>query len=318
MRKVLAILVLCGGLAAGALLVLAYGLDDVGAALGAVGWSGFVAICAVHGGFVALRGGAWWALAAHAGPPTFIWARLIRDAGADLLPLSQVGGYAMGARAATLRGVPAPVAIASTVVDVTLETATQLAYTALGLGLLVTLHPGSAIVYPAALGLAGAALLIVAFVVAQRRGFAALARLAGRALGGVGTGAAAVHEAIGAIYCTRAGLALSLLLHGAAWFAAAAESWLALRFMGAPLALAAVVALESLISAIRSVAFAVPNALGVQEGGYIALGAVFGLPPEIALALSLLRRARDLAFGAPALLAWPLAEGRRAFRTGAI
>ena len=81
---------------------------------------------------------------------------------------------------------PAQVAIASTVVDVTLETVTQLAYTALGLGLLVALHPGSAIVYPAALGLAGATLLIVAFIVAQRRGFAALARLAGRALGGMG------------------------------------------------------------------------------------------------------------------------------------
>ena len=97
-------------------------------------------------------------------------------------------------------------------------------------------------------------------------------------------------------------MALGLLLHAAAWFATAAQSWLALRYMGAPLSFATVVAMESLISAIRSVAFAVPNALGVQEGGYVALAVVFGLPPEVALALSLLRRARDLAFGAPALL----------------
>ena len=120
MRKTFAILVLCGGLAAGLLLVVAYDLDAIGAALGAADWSGFATICAVHAVFIALLGAAWWALVPHASPLTFIWARLIRDAGADLLPLSQVGGYAMGARAATLRGVPAQVAIASTVVDVTL------------------------------------------------------------------------------------------------------------------------------------------------------------------------------------------------------
>ena len=48
MRKTFAILVLCGGVAAGVLLVVAYDLDAVGAALGAAGWSGFATICAVH------------------------------------------------------------------------------------------------------------------------------------------------------------------------------------------------------------------------------------------------------------------------------
>jgi putative membrane protein len=318
MRKAFAVVVLCCGLTAGVLLVVYYDLGAVGDALGAVGWSGVAAICAVHAGFVGLLGAAWRLQATGAGLPVFAWARLIRDAGGDVLPLSQVGGYAMGARAAALRGVPAPLAVASTVTDVTLETVSQLAYTAVGLGLLARLHPSSAIIAPATFGLAGMALLVVAFVAAQRRGFAVLARLAGRGLRGLGAGAASVHAAIVAIYRAHGRVAAAWLLHLAAWFAGAVETWLALRFMGAPLALAAVVAIDSLIAAIRSAAFVVPNALGVQEGGYVALGAVFGLSPEAALALSLLRRARDLIFGVPALLAWQLAEGRRAFRTGAI
>jgi hypothetical protein len=44
------------------------------------------------------------------------------------------------------------------------------------------------------------------------------------------------------------------------------------------------------------------------------LGAIFGLPPEMALALSLLKRGRDLAIGIPALLAWQTLEGGALFR----
>jgi hypothetical protein len=79
-----------------------------------------------------------------------------------------------------------------------------------------------------------------------------------------------------------------------AWLriARAAEVWLALRFIGAPLGFGAALVIESLLYAIRSVAFAVPNAVGVPEGAYILLGASFGLTLEIGLAL-LLKRARD-------------------------
>ena len=72
--------------------------------------------------------------------------------------------------------------------------------------------------------------------------------------------------------------------------------------------------LESLIQAVRSAAFFMPGALGVQEGGLILLGAVVGLGPEVALALSLIKRIRELAVGLPALLAWQMIEGHRLVR----
>jgi len=73
--------------------------------------------------------------------------------------------------------------------------------------------------------------------------------------------------------------------------------------------------IESLLYAVRSLAFAIPNAFGVQEAAYIILGEGFGLTPEMALALSLLKRARDFAIGVPVLVAWQLLEtGRLAHR----
>lgn len=103
----------------------------------------------------------------------------------------------------------------------------------------------------------------------------------------------------------------SFLLHLTAWVAVAVQAWLALHMMGLTLGLAPVLAMESLLYAIRSVAFAVPNALGVQEGAYVMLGTLLGVPPDIALGLSLLKRGRDLLIGAPALLAWQFFESRR-------
>jgi len=79
-----------------------------------------------------------------------------------------------------------------------------------------------------------------------------------------------------------------------------------------------VLVIEGLLYAVRSVAFAVPNAVGVQEGTYILLGGSFGLTPEMALALSLLKRARDLALGSPVLAACQFLEGRRLWRRIAI
>jgi hypothetical protein len=49
----------------------------------------------------------------------------------------------------------------------------------------------------------------------------------------------------------------------------------------------------------------------VQEAGYAGLVPIFGLPPEIGVAVSVLRRARDIAVGIPALLAWQWIEARR-------
>lgn len=109
----------------------------------------------------------------------------------------------------------------------------------------------------------------------------------------------------------HAGVVGGLAWHGVAWLATALESWIALQLLGTGLPIAAVLALESLIYAIRSAAFFVPSGYGVQEGGYVILGAMFGLGPEAALALSLAKRARELTIGIPALVLWQVVEARK-------
>jgi uncharacterized membrane protein YbhN (UPF0104 family) len=65
-----------------------------------------------------------------------------------------------------------------------------------------------------------------------------------------------------------------------------------------------------IISTLRAAAFVVPGGLGVQEAGYALLAPMVGLGPDIAIALSLASRARELMTGVPALLTWQVIEGR--------
>jgi hypothetical protein len=75
--------------------------------------------------------------------------------------------------------------------------------------------------------------------------------------------------------------------------------------------------LESLTYAMRSAAFFVPSGWGVQEGAYVVLGAMVGLSPGTALALSLAKRAREITIGVPALLTWQAIETRALRRSAA-
>ena len=306
------------GLALIGILVGYFGADAVFRSLFAVGWPGFVTICLIHLALMAVMGIAWWALLPGTKLWISIWGRLVRDAGSEVLPLSQLGGYVLGARAIAFAGIPGATAAASTIVDVSLEFVSQIAFTGLVLGWLLRLWPGAPVAVPVAIGLAAAAILATGLLVAQRRGFGLIDRLAA-ALGHdwlerTTAGTAALHAAISAIYARRLRLCANFLLHLASWIAATTEVWLALRFAGVPLGFGVVLVIEGLLYAVRSVAFAVPNAVGVQEGAYILLGGSFGLTPEMALALSLLKRARDLALGLPVLAACQFFEGRRLWR----
>jgi putative membrane protein len=306
------------GLGLIAALVVHIGAGAVGASLAAFGWRALAAIVAIHLGLIAAMGLAWQALLPGTRVWVGIWGRLVRDSAAEVLPLSQLGGYVLGARAVALAGVAGAAAAGSTIVDVTLEFVAQLGYTGLGLAWLIYLRPHAALTRPVAAGLLVAGLAAAGFLLFQHRGFAFLDRL-GRAVGRGwadrgAAGAAALHAEIAAIYRRRRRLLASFLLHLGCWIASTVESWLALEIAGAPLAFGAVLVIESLLYAIRTAAFAVPNALGVQEGAYILLGAGFGLSPETALALSLLKRARDIAIGLPALGLWQAVESRRFLR----
>jgi len=285
----------------------------------AIGWGGFAIFCAYTLALYVLLGTAWHLLVARARfgqLKTFIWSRMVRDSAAELLPLSQVGGFVIGARATILGGLTPSVAAASTVVDVTAEMLAQIAYVALGLALLAEHAPQTSFTASLIRGLI-IGLVVVGtgggiFLFLQRRGMWITERLAPRWLPQALLGATAFATALEAIHKTPLRVTASAGTHFAGWIASALSTWIALRLMGVQAEVGTIIALESLICAMRSVGFAVPSALGVQEAAYAVLAPLLGLGPEIGLAISLLRRARDIAIGVPVLLSWQAMEGRHA------
>ncbi|WP_439814542.1 lysylphosphatidylglycerol synthase domain-containing protein [Zavarzinia sp. CC-PAN008] len=321
--RLAAILFAILGVAAATLLLAHYGAGDVLAVVASLGLAGLAIVTAVRLALVGVMGIAWWCLFPHAAqvrPATGVWARLVRDAVADVLPFSQVGGFVAGARALVLRGVPGGLAAASTLVDVTTEVAAQILYIMIGLVLFQMLRPDTDWIVPALVALAVMALAIGIFIQIQRRGAAGIGRrLANaerrwfKAFGNVEAAMTALRQ----IHHRPGRIAASTVLHLVAWLGTTLESWVALQLMGVDIPVMALLAIEAMLYAVRSAAFLVPNALGVQEGAYIALGGMLGLDPQSALALSLVKRARDILIGVPALLAWQAVEGRRAWRRSA-
>jgi glycosyltransferase 2 family protein len=310
---------LLGGIVA-TLLITHYGLKSVATALSALGCSGFAIILVFHLVLVVLMGLAWWLLGSDRPDARwyrFVWGRLIRDGASEVLPFSQIGGFVAGARAATVSGMSGSFAAASTVVDLTMELIGQLAYTALGVSLLAWLEPGNRVVGPVTFGLAGMTGAALVFLLVQAPGAGLVEqiglRLSSQWLGETLSSSHGVQTEIHRIHGRRRHLAISTAIHLLCWLLSGIEAWLTLHLMGIHISATAAIVIDSLIYGIRSFAFLVPNALGVQEAAYVLLGAVFGMPPSGALALSLARRGRDIALGTPVLLLWQLAEGGRAF-----
>jgi putative membrane protein len=283
-----------------------------------IGWPGFCAVIAAQVVLFLPLGFAWWVVDPHeafAKTPVFMWGRIAREAASDVLPFSQVGGIVIQARCAILGGVTPASAFGSNIFDVTMEMVAQIIYTLIGIALLVV-HLGfggaNSKLLMTIVGSVGVGLLIVvSFIATQRKGLSKLGAFIRRLAPSAAEHTDAMTQVIDEAYGQPARLAVGLALHIFAWFGGAWGTWLILGFMGHPLPFMSVVAIESLLFAARNAAFVVPSGLGVQEGVYALLGPLFGLPSEAALALSLLKRARDIAIGVPVLLTWQLAEGRR-------
>lgn len=307
------------GLALFVWLLFHIGIESVWRAVAAVGFGGFAFLTVAGIAVVALLGTGWLVLIPQAKLSdlgTFIIGRQMRDSAGDILPFSQLGGIVIGARAVILRGVSPPLAFASTITDVTTELMAQIVFILIGIGLAITQLRTSAATAPYVNGLILGTLLLLpgvaAFVVLQQRGSALAERLASRFLPAALKHTAAFGEQMRVMYHSPGRLALSSTIHLLSWIAAAGLIWLSVRLIGLHLDFFSCIAIEALLAALRSATVFIPAAIGVQEAGYAALMPLFGLGPEVGLAVSLLKRARDIVIGVPVLLAWQFFEGRRA------
>lgn len=320
--RLAAILVTAAGLAITLVLLASVGFGETFAVVRRIGLPGFLLYAAATFAILAGLGFAWYLVAP--GQPasrikTFIWGRTTREAATDVLPFSQFGGIVVGARSVAAAGVPQPLVYASLVADQTTELAAQLVYTLYGVGalaLILASTPTDAnLLILAATGLGASIAVMIAFTFLQRPLLVFAARIAGTILPESAAALITIKGELDAIYARRGRVIASFLLHILTWVGSGAGAAIALHLIGAPLPLGDVIIIEALIFTLRTAAFLVPGAIGLQEGAYLLLAPLFGLAPEAALALSLLKRARDLAIGVPVMIAWQFAEGRGLVRS---
>ena len=304
------------GLMGGTALAAWFGFAPIGKAILSVGGGGFALFCVWQLATMALLGFGWWIVAPDRARslPAMVWGRMVRDSAGSCLPFSQVGGFLLGARAASLHGLAWGVVTVSMVVDLTAEFISELLFAAIGL--LVLLHHMADGTKTLPLAAAIAAALGLGYAVFHLHGKALpmLMRFGERILGDWAKGgltAGASVEDLAALYSQSGRLVAATALHLLGWGAKGIGNWLAFRLLGADLTLIDALAIEGLLHALLIPAFIVPGYAGVQEAGYAGLGALFGLSPEISIGVSLLRRARDIALGIPILLLWQVWEVRR-------
>lgn len=245
-------------------------------------------------------------------------ARWVGESANSLMPVGQVAGPVVMSRHLSHAGMAARSAAAAITVATTLQALAQFGFALIGVALLVLpagLETASgrssrghrAVVIAALTAILVLAVVLVSFYLVQRRGLFGgavrrLARLARRReWSGLVSSADAIDLAVADTYRRGKRAAASFALSLAGWLAGSGEVYLALWLLGSPVGWLDALLLESLGQAIRGAAFAIPGALGVQEGGYLLLAPFAGLAPDAALALSFAKRAREVLLGVPGL-----------------
>jgi putative membrane protein len=306
------------GLGLAAWLLSSYGILQILEVLARVGWLGMLVIILFHLPQMLCSALGWQAIATpadglHPRWRTYLQLRWVREAVNNLLPLAQIGGEFIVARLLRRRGAPLASAVGGTIADLMMEMATQVLFTMLGVALLVHLVGHTETADVVTRGLLLAALVVAAAFAALWLGLAAVIETAvlrmGRSLGWPATAQiGGLHAALVGCFRSPGRVAGSALWHLASWLLGGVEVCLVLHFCGHDVGPGAGMIIESLGQAAKAIGFAVPGAIGVQEGGYVVVCGLLGIAPEVAIALSLVKRLREIVLGLPGLVVWHRTE----------
>lgn len=304
--------------AAGLVAAIAFaGVDTVGQAVERVGVAGLIIVALIHLPVIALTGSAWSAIGndvSGASTWKFIWARYVREATGEVLPFSQLGGIVAGVRVLSLAGLGTVPVIGSMLADILIEQAAKLPYVLAGAVLLLTAHRNPSF-HVIAYAVLPALVLTIAAIAGRKRVVSLLHRAVhefATRVPGLRIGDSAQMRSLDRLVEGDRRTLAALACHTLAWVLGAAETWVIFRLMGVAVTGPGAFIIDALYCGLRTFGFAVPGALGVQEAGYMLACALLGIPAAPAIALSLIRRVRELLIGIPALSAWQLIESRRA------
>jgi putative membrane protein len=316
--RVAAYISLVLGLAVSIGLIAWRGFDTVLAAMGALG-VGVLLLPLIYAPHILGAATSWSLLFPEGRRPPFrvtlhaLWVGISVE---TLLPLGGLAAEVVKARLLIRSGVRAADAASLGVVDMTVQIVTLLFWGVIGACALVDTSTEDALFWPA-VGGAGVLVIAVALMLyAQHAGlFGLFAQRTARKLKserwrGITDGAAHLDRTIREIYERPDRILLAVLIRCCTRGLMAVEIWTAAWLMGHPIAPDNAAMFIGVVGTIRAFTFIVPGGWGLQEGAYVLLGNLVGVPADIALALSLASRARELILGVPALLSWQIAESR--------
>jgi putative membrane protein len=321
------------GLGLTAWLLASYGIVRIFDVLAHAGWVGIVAVIAFHLPQMLFSALGWRVIAGPRGRSSadpaaprlrvYLLLRWIREAVNNLLPLAQIGGEFVVARLLQKRGVRLAQAVGGTIADLMVEMGTQVLFTVLGLVLLVRLVGHSEVSDIATRALLIAALVVAGAFVALWLGLAGVIERAvlrlGRSFGWPATGEiGGLHDALTSCFRAPGRVTLASVWHLVSWLLGGIEVCLILHFFGIDISIGPGLIIESLGQALKAVGFAVPGAIGVQEGGYVVVCRLLGIEPETAIALSLVKRVREAVLGIPGLILWHRTEAKAAGEPAAL
>ncbi len=251
----------------------------------------------------------------HAGLAYVFWVTNVRDAIDRLLPVASVGGGVAAVRLLHWRKLAIAPVSATVIVEILLTLIVTYLLAVLGVLLLVSLTGGAASQKRLVLVLLCSLPVPVLTALLLRYGavFARLSALLRPLVGASASSATAQkldHE-IRACLRRIGPLAVVGALQFAALICGAFEVWFALRLFGHPIGVEAAVMLEALTQSMRHFAFVIPGGLGVQEAGFVLFGHALGIDSQLALAVSMTKRLREVLIGLPTLASWQALEGQR-------
>ena len=248
------------------------------------------------------------------------WVAGIREAMNGLLPVLRVGGDLTGIRLAAQGGTSKVLAVASVLVEVTLTMMSQILFTLLGICILVGIGHAHEPVGTIIIAMLVAVLVVSGFILAQHgRPFTFFRRL----LKFAGANERMLEwlddpqrfdYAIRQLYQDTRKLMKAMCWQMAGLLAGVAETWIALWLMNHRVGWGDALILESLSQATRSASFFVPSGIGVQEGSLVVFGGLLGIQSDVSLALSMVKRMREILFGLPFLVSWQWFEHHRMHR----
>lgn len=302
-------------------------------AIGLIAWHGFATVSlameALGAGVLLLPliyaphyfgAAASWSLNFPEGPrPVFvkvlraIWIGIGVE---TLMPLGGLAAEVVKTRLLIRDGTRPADAASLAVVDMTVQIVVLIFWALLGFSALIVTGPEETLFWPITLGASFLALAFGSMIYAQYSGLLVkLAQWGVRSLRserwkGVADNAHHLDRTIRSIYARPLRVAAACAIRCSTRGLMVVEIFVAAWLMDHPITPSDAVMLIGIISTLRAAAFVLPGGWGLQEGAYVVLGGMVGLAPEIALALSLASRARELMTGIPALLLWQVIEGR--------